>query len=67
LLQHRLQEAVEVFETRLYNVRVIGESSAHSGRSLRFRIEGLARVDPAPEQVSFDTVLELTSGEYAVK
>ncbi|MGA3127063.1 MAG: type VI secretion system baseplate subunit TssE [Candidatus Korobacteraceae bacterium] len=67
LLQHRLQEAVEVFETRLYNVRVIGESSAHGGRSLRFRIEGLARVDPAPEQVSFDTVLELTSGEYAVK
>jgi predicted component of type VI protein secretion system len=34
---------------------------------LRFRIEGLARIDPAPEQVTFDTVLELTSGEYQVK
>jgi type VI secretion system protein ImpF len=67
LLQHRLQEAVEIFETRLYNVRVIGEPSVHGGRMLRFRIEGLARLDPAPEQVSFDTVLELTSGEYEVK
>jgi len=67
LLQHRLQEAVELFETRLSNVRVIGEATAHGGRSVRFRIEGLARLDPAPEQISFDTVLELTSGEYEVK
>jgi type VI secretion system protein ImpF len=67
LLQQRLQEAVDVFEPRLYNVRVIPESSAHSGRMLRFRIEGMARIDPAPEQISFDTVLELTSGEYEVK
>jgi type VI secretion system protein ImpF len=67
LLQHRLQEVVELFEARLTNVRVIGEPAAHGGRSLRFRIEGLARLDPAPEQVSFDTVLELTSGEYEVK
>jgi type VI secretion system protein ImpF len=67
LLQHRLQQAVESFEPRLYNVRVIGEPAAHGGRMLRFRIEGLARLDPAPEQISFDTVLELTSGEYEVK
>jgi type VI secretion system protein ImpF len=67
LLQHRIQRAVELFETRLSNVRVIAEAAAHGGRLLRFRIEGLARIDPAPEQVSFDTVLELTSGEYEVK
>jgi type VI secretion system protein ImpF len=67
LLQRSLQDAVELFETRLYNVRVVTDSVATGGRMLRFRIEGLARVDPAPEQVSFDTMLELTSGEYEVK
>jgi hypothetical protein len=25
------------------------------------------RLDPAPEEISFDTVLELTSGEYRMK
>lgn len=67
MLQVRIQRAVELFEPRLTNVRVIAEASVHGNRTLRFRIEGLARVDPAPEQVSFDTVLELVSGEYEVK
>jgi type VI secretion system protein ImpF len=30
-------------------------------------IEGLLRIDPSPEHVSFDTSLELTNGEYHVK
>jgi type VI secretion system protein ImpF len=66
-LQHSLQQTVERYEPRLANVRVIAEPLAAGGRMLRFRIEGLARIDPAPEQVTFDTVLELTSGEYQVK
>jgi type VI secretion system protein ImpF len=41
--------------------------SAGGARTLRFVIEGLLRIDPAPEHISFDTTLELTSGEYAVK
>jgi type VI secretion system protein ImpF len=36
-------------------------------RTLRFRIEGMLVMDPAPEHVSFDTVLELTSGGYEVR
>jgi predicted component of type VI protein secretion system len=27
----------------------------------------MLKMDPAPERVSFDTVLELTKGEYAIK
>jgi type VI secretion system protein ImpF len=34
---------------------------------LRFQIEGLLIMDPAPEHISFDTVLQLASGEYQVK
>ncbi len=36
-------------------------------RMLRFQIEGLLDMDPAPELISFDTVLHLSSGEYQVK
>jgi type VI secretion system protein ImpF len=34
---------------------------------LRFAIEGLLAIDPMPEHVSFDTVLEITDGEYHVR
>jgi predicted component of type VI protein secretion system len=30
-------------------------------------VQGLMRINPAPEEISFDTVLELSSGEYTVK
>jgi type VI secretion system protein ImpF len=36
-------------------------------RRLRFHIEGMMKLDPAPEEITFDTVLELGSGEYKVK
>jgi len=67
LLRDCLQEAIELFEPRLAEVRVFSEPGASSVRMLRFRIEGVARIDPAPEHVTFDTVLELTSGEYEVR
>jgi len=58
---------VKQFESRLANVRVLPvEETATGTRSLHFRIEGLLLMDPAPEHISFDTVLELTSGEYEV-
>jgi len=36
-------------------------------RQLRFSIQALLKMDPSPERVSFDTVLEVTTGQYAVK
>jgi len=66
-LLESLQDAIEIYEPRLTEVKVIMETVASGNKALRFRIEGMARVDPAPERVSFDTVLELTSGEYEVK
>ena len=63
-----LHGTVKLFEPRLANVRIVAlEGVTGAARTLRFRIEGLLIMDPAPEQVSFDTVLELTSGEYEVK
>ena len=67
-LMRLLQNAVAVFEPRLANVRITSvEAATFGSRTLRFRIDGLLLMDPAPEHVSFDTALELTSGEYKVK
>jgi type VI secretion system protein ImpF len=67
----RLRKAIEVclrnFEPRLMDVRVTLEGSDMTDRRLRFHIEGNMKLDPAPEEISFDTVLELSSGEYKVK
>jgi type VI secretion system protein ImpF len=63
-----VEETVSMFEPRLSNVHVtLGESDGAEKRELHFIIEGLLRLDPTPEQVVFDTVLEITSGEYLVK
>jgi predicted component of type VI protein secretion system len=37
------------------------------GRELKFRIEANLDVEPAPEPVSFDTVLQMGSGEFRVQ
>jgi type VI secretion system protein ImpF len=61
-----LESTIAQFEPRLTSVRVRMEPLTENARLLRFVIEGLLRVDPAPERVSFDTVLELSSGRYQV-
>jgi len=59
---------VQTFEPRLASVRVRPiETAATGSRSLRFQIEAMLLMDPAPEQIYFDTVLQLNSGEYQLK
>jgi type VI secretion system protein ImpF len=66
-LVRQLQTAIKNFEPRLARVRVAPlDDSALRTRTLRFRIEALLLMDPAPEHISFDTVLELSSGQYEV-
>jgi len=63
-LTRQLQAAIKMFEPRLANVRIVPTQAA-SGiglQELRFRIEAVLLMDPAPEPVSFDTVIELRSG-----
>jgi type VI secretion system protein ImpF len=63
-----LETTIAIFEPRLVDVKVTPmEMTGTTARIMRFQIEGLLLMDPAPEQVSFDTVLQLTSGEYQVK
>jgi type VI secretion system protein ImpF len=65
-LVREMEAVLAVFEPRLKRVRVRMEP-LDSSRILRFVIEGLLNVDPAPEPVRFDTMLEIGKGEYEVK
>lgn len=62
-----MESAIAAFEPRLKRARVRMEPVEGSYRTLKFVIEGLLCMDPAPEPVRFDTVLELGKGEYEVK
>jgi type VI secretion system protein ImpF len=63
-----LQAAVKVFEPRLASVRVVPiEINPKGMRTMRIRIEGLLMMDPAPEHISFDTTLQLTTGDFSIK
>lgn len=63
LLRHMLG-VIKIFEPRLANVSVVPiASSGGTGlQEMRVRIDGLLLMDPAPEPVSFDTLIELKSG-----
>jgi len=65
-LTRLIEEAVATFEPRLQGVRVVRQTT-EKNRSLRFVIEGMLQIEPSPELVSFDTFVELGSGECRVK
>jgi len=66
-LVREMESAIAVFEPRLKRAKVRVEQVEGNYRILKFVIEGLLCMDPAPEPVRFDTVLELGKGEYEIK
>jgi type VI secretion system protein ImpF len=62
-----LEKCIRVFEPRIDQPRVFLTRSDRLTRSLKFHIEGKLRYEDMDEEVKFDTVLELISGEYEVK
>ncbi len=67
-LTQLLESVIRDFEPRLSNVRVIFEPQKQDNTlgSLHYRIEAILRVDPAPEPVIFDTVLQLGNKAFIV-
>jgi|SRR5436309_2783630 len=67
-LLRALETTIATFEPRLTRVKVTPiESRSGFVHVLRFQIEGMLLMDPEPEHISFDTVLQLSSGQYEVK
>jgi type VI secretion system protein ImpF len=66
-VRRMLEQTVATFEPRLERVRVALEPRRHYDRGLRFRIDALLRVKPAPEPVTFDAVLQVNTQQYIVR
>lgn len=63
-----IQAAIEFFEPRLARARVTNKDAFNSTRqSITFHVEAMLMIDPAPERIAFDTVLEISKGAYSVK
>jgi len=66
--QKRLAKAIETairyFEPRFLDLKVSLEPISNVDRQLKFHIEARLDVDPVPEPIAFDTVLQIGSGEF---
>ncbi len=66
-IRRALEETILRFEPRLQRVRVTLEPPREDERILRFRVDALLRMDPAPEVVTFDTMLQMITQAYVVQ
>lgn len=67
LIQHALEQAIVTFEPRLARVHVTVDNPNPHDQALRFHIEAFLHVEPAPELVTFDAMLQLNTQEYRVQ
>jgi len=67
-LRRQVEETITLFEPRLTSIHVTVATQDTGGRQeLRFVVDALLRMEPNPEQVVFDTVLEVTSSTFEVR
>lgn len=62
-----VERTIKIFEPRLIDLKVSLEPFEHTDKHLKFKIESRLDVEPAPEPIVFDTVLELGSGDFEIK
>jgi type VI secretion system protein ImpF len=66
-IKREIEETIRRFEQRLENVVVSFEAGRTTERVFRFRIDARLKVEPSPEPITFDTVLQLGSGQYQIR
>ena len=67
-LAREVEEAIALFEPRLAGARVpLADTTQGGDRRLHFVIEALLRLDPTPERVVFDTVLDIAKHQFEVQ
>jgi type VI secretion system protein ImpF len=65
-LQAAIADAVAHNEPRLRDVEVRLQEGDINKKKLRFHIEARMEMKPIPEEIAFDTILDLSTGEYEV-
>ncbi len=67
-LLRSLERAIQQFEPRLSRVRVTSYDRILKSRQIvEFHVEAMLMIEPAPERIAFDTILEIGKGSYRVK
>ncbi len=66
-LRKAVEKAIRRFEPRLKDVVVALVELREFDRGLRFRIDATLIVEPAPEAVTFDSVLDLSTKAFVVQ
>jgi type VI secretion system protein ImpF len=62
-----IETALRAFEPRFMNLKVTLVETDDHQRGVKFQIQAILRVEPTPEPVVFDTVLQVGSGEFKVE
>lgn len=62
-----IETALRIFEPRFMNLKIMLEEINSVERGVKFRIQAILRVEPTPEPVVFDTVLQVGSGAFEIK
>ena len=66
-LRLTIESAIRRFEPRLQGVEVTPVEARTADRSIRFRIDAMLRVEPAPEPVTFDSMFQLATRVFQVR
>jgi type VI secretion system protein ImpF len=67
-LRIEIEETIRRFEPRFISVRVqLVEAPERLETTLRLRIEAVLHADPAPEAVTFDTLVDPTTDDVVVR
>lgn len=61
-----IESALKTFEPRFLDLRVELEPVDNIDRQLRFRIEATLDIEPTPEPIVFDSVLQAGTGGFSV-
>lgn len=62
-----IERTIQHFEPRLSDVRVSLMPDQDRDQQIRFVIEGILDVDPDPEPVVFDSIIDISSGDISVR
>ena len=65
-LARSIAYTIELFEPRILNVTVTLIGQPSGGSRVHFQVAGRLKVEPRPEPVCFDTVLDVNKGDYEV-
>jgi type VI secretion system protein ImpF len=66
-MRRQIEEAIRLFEPRLGGIQVTFQPSYSTDRLMHFRINAHLKVNPEPEPITFDTVVQVGKGQYVVR